>query len=150
MTNHLSPADSMHQLRLLNVDDFLILRFLHEGISVTAIGQRMGLSQPAVTQRIRKMEEAFTRKILEKEGRGVRLTRDGERLAVKAIKALSAFEGSSGAKGDEIKIGVRRDLAENWVFPAVMTIRDEHPDILPNIRPGSDEELLVDLENGHL
>jgi|GEM_PF-999787 len=140
----------MHQLRLLNVDDFLILRFLHEGISVTAIGQRMGLSQPAVTQRIRKMEEAFTRKILEKEGRGVRLTRDGKRLAVKAIKALTAFEGSSGAKGDEIKIGVRRDLAESWVFPAVMTIRDEHPDILPNIRPGSDEELLVELENGHL
>jgi DNA-binding transcriptional LysR family regulator len=144
------PADSMHQLRLLNVDDFMILRFLHEGISVTAIGQRMGLSQPAVTQRIRKMEEAFGQKILEKEGRGVRLTGDGERVARKAIKALTAFEGSYEIKGDEIRIGVRRDLAEGWVFPAVMMIREDHPGILPNIRPGSEEDLIGDLESGRL
>lgn len=140
----------MHQLRLLNVDDFMILRFLHEGISVTAIGQRMGLSQPAVTQRIRKMEEAFGQKILEKEGRGVRLTGEGERVARKAIKALTAFEGSAEIKGDEIRIGVRRDLAEGWVFPAMMMIREDHPGILPNIRPGSEEELLGDLDSGRL
>jgi DNA-binding transcriptional LysR family regulator len=140
----------MHQLRLLNVDDFMILRFLYDGISVTAIGQRMGLSQPAVTQRIRKMEEAFGQKFLEKEGRGVRLTSNGEHMARKAIKALTAFEGSAETKGDEIRIGVRRDLAEGWVFPAVMMIREDHPGILPNIRPGSEEELLGDLETGRL
>ena len=118
----------MHQLRLLNVDDFMILSALREGLTVTKIGQRLGLSQPAITQRIRKMEEAFGQKILEKDGRGIKLSTSGQRLARQAIDALSAFENIQPATfGDELKIGIRKDLAYSWLFPAILMARTKHP-----------------------
>ena len=141
----------MHQLRLLNVDDFMILSALREGLTVTKIGQRLGLSQPAITQRIRKMEEAFGQKILEKDGRGIKLSTSGQRLARQAIDALSAFENIQPATfGDELKIGIRKDLADSWLFPAILMARTKHPDIRPNIRPGSEEEIMQDLNYGRL
>ncbi|NBQ52108.1 MAG: LysR family transcriptional regulator [Proteobacteria bacterium] len=141
----------MHQLRLLNVDDFMILRALREGLTVTAIGQRLGLSQPAITQRIRKMEEAFAEKILEKDGRGIKLSTSGQRIARQAIEALSAFENiQQNASGDELKIGIRKDLADSWLFPAILMAKTRHPDVQPNIRPGSEEEIMQDLNFGRL
>ena len=141
----------MHQLRLLNVDDFMILRSLREGLSVTAIGHRMGLSQPAITQRVRKMEEAFELKILEKEGRGIKLSPDGQRIALQAMDALSAFEDETiDIQTADLKIGVRKDLADNWLFPAILMARTQHPEIRPNIRPGSEAELMQDLRIGRL
>jgi len=141
----------MHQLRLLNVDDFMILRALREGLTVTAIGQRLGLSQPAITQRIRKMEEAFAEKILEKDGRGIKLSTSGQRIARQAIEALSAFESiPQNASGDELKIGIRKDLADSWLFPAILMAKTRHPDVRPNIRPGSEEEIMQDLNFGRL
>jgi DNA-binding transcriptional LysR family regulator len=86
----------MHQLRLLSVDDLMILRGLHEGLSVTSIGHKLGLSQPAITQRIRKMEDAFSVKLLEKEGRGVKLSAEGKVVAQKAISALAILETAPG------------------------------------------------------
>lgn len=141
----------MHQLRLLNVDDFMILSALREGLTVTKIGQRLGLSQPAITQRIRKMEEAFGQKILEKDGRGIKLSTNGQRIAQQAIEALSAFENSPAApSGDDLKIGIRKDLADSWLFPAILMAQTRHPEIRPNIRPGSEEEIMQDLHMGRL
>lgn len=141
----------MHQLRLLNVDDFMILRALREGLSITAIGHRLGLSQPAITQRVRKMEEAFGHKILNKDGRGIKLSPDGHRIALQAIEALSALEFDADTTSrDHLKIGVRKDLADGWLFPAILMARAEHPDVQPNIRPGSEHELMHDLHLGRL
>lgn len=141
----------MNQLRLLNVDDFLILRELQDGQSVTAIGHKLGLSQPAVTQRIRKMEEAFGHKIIEKVGRGVKLSEEGTVIAKKAIEALSALEPAATEHHPEsIKIGIRGDLANTWLFPAILAAKEKFPEITPNIRPGSDEELLNELHLGRL
>ena len=141
----------MHQLRLLNVDDFMILKALREGLSVTAIGQRLGLSQPAITQRIRKMEEAFGQKILEKDGRGIKLSLIGQQIAQQAVGALAAFENAPGrASGDDLKIGIRKDLADAWLFPAILMARKQHPEIRPNIRPGSEDEIMQDMKLGRL
>lgn len=141
----------MNQLRLLSVDDLLILRELLGGHSVTSIGQKLGLSQPAITQRIRKMEEAFGLKIIEKDGRRVKLSDDGENLASKAVNALSALEQKKTDKTrDVVKIGIRGDLANNWLFPAILAAKTEFPEIVPNIRPGSDHELLKELHSGRL
>ena len=84
---------SMDQLRLLSIDDLLILKYLSESrLSVTAIAGKMRLSQPAITQRMRKMEDVFGKKLLERKGRGVELTPFGLALAVRASAALMALD----------------------------------------------------------
>jgi DNA-binding transcriptional LysR family regulator len=100
----------MDQLRLLNVDDFMILRGLHEGLSVTSVGHKLGLSQPAITQRIRKMEDVFSIKLLVKEGRGVKLSPEGRTIALKAISALAILEAGNSVDISIVEPGPSRPI----------------------------------------
>jgi DNA-binding transcriptional LysR family regulator len=84
---------SIDQLRLLSIDDLVILKYLSESqLGVTAIAGKMQLSQPAITQRIRKMEDIYRDKILSRKGRGVELTPFGIVLATRASAALGALD----------------------------------------------------------
>ncbi|MEY4630109.1 MAG: hypothetical protein RIQ81_229 [Pseudomonadota bacterium] len=141
----------MHQLRLLNVDDFMILRGLHEGLSVTSVGHKLGLSQPAITQRIRKMEDVFGIKFLEKEGRGVKLSHDGRRIALKALSALEIFEQEDAAPSRlEVNVGVRSDLGMQWVFPAILKMQEDYPYVRANLVPCETDKLVEKLTDGEL
>jgi DNA-binding transcriptional LysR family regulator len=86
---------SIDQLRLLSIDDLVILKYLSETqLGVTAIAGKMQLSQPAITQRIRKMEDIYHDKILSRKGRGVELTPFGMVLATRASAALVVLDPS--------------------------------------------------------
>lgn len=141
----------MHQLRLLNVDDFMILRGLHEGLSVTSVGHKLGLSQPAITQRIRKMEDVFSIKLLEKEGRGVKLSQEGRRIALKALSALEILEQENEeASRLEVNVGVRSDLGMQWVFPAILKMQETYPYVRANLVPCEADKLAEKLTDGEL
>lgn len=95
--DHDSTHDStIDQLRFLAVDDLLILLHLAtDHMSITAIAEKLSLTQPAITQRIRKMEEAFSRKLIERKGRGIQLTPFGRIQAARATAAIAALQHHS-------------------------------------------------------
>jgi predicted transcriptional regulator len=85
---------SRSQLRFLSVDDLVILAYLTgTPLTITAIAEKMHLTQPAVTQRIRKMESALGQKLVERSGRGVQLTVFGMAQADRAAQALNILDG---------------------------------------------------------
>lgn len=87
---------TLNQLRFLSVDDLVILKFLSASplLTVTSIAEKMHLSQPAVSQRIRKMEGALGEKLIERSGRGIKLTIFGMAQAVRATEALNILDGT--------------------------------------------------------
>jgi DNA-binding transcriptional LysR family regulator len=85
---------TLAQLRYFSVDDLVILKYLTDmpSLTVTLIAEKMHLSQPAVSQRIRKMEEVLGEKLIERSGRGVKLTSFGVSHACRASAALTILD----------------------------------------------------------
>ena len=80
-----------HKLRLLDLDDLIILKYLREKKSGSEIGKLMGLSSPAISHRLKRVDEvlgepAFTKKSARRE-----LTAAARKLSDKCIKALDAL-----------------------------------------------------------
>ena len=85
---------TLKQLRFFSVDDLVILKYLTDlpSLTVTSIAEKMHLSQPAVSQRIRKMEDVLGEKLIERSGRGIKLTSFGVIHACRASEALNILD----------------------------------------------------------
>ena len=60
--------------------------------SVSAAARAIGIGQPTASQHVRLLETAAGRRLVERDGRGSRLTEAGRVLAARAGDALSALE----------------------------------------------------------
>jgi DNA-binding transcriptional LysR family regulator len=76
-------------LRLLDVDDLIILSRLAHGDSQREIALVLRLTQPAICQRMRKMEAIFGAKITKLSGKYSVLTERGKQIAETAKAALN-------------------------------------------------------------
>ena len=114
----------MNHLRLLGVDDLLLLRLLLEGASVTAAATRLGLTQPAASHRIRKIEGVFGFRLAQRAGRSVRLTAEGHALASRADAAVRLLEGTTAAGIEPVvNLGTRPEVGLSWLWPALARLR---------------------------
>ncbi|MBI3894205.1 MAG: LysR family transcriptional regulator [Candidatus Wallbacteria bacterium] len=141
----------MKQLRLLNLDDLFLLRLLLEGGTITATAQKLGLTQPAITQRIRKIERVFERRVLQKSGRGVRLTTEGLAICNAASAAIGLLDGLGPASREAVvNLGTRPEVGLSWVWPALASLRKRYPGLAYHCVFGSGEEILRMLGTGAL
>lgn len=76
------------KLRGLDIDDFIVLVMMADGISVTDIAKRLYLTQPAVSQRLAKIRNMTGVCIAYRSGRTMKMTSNGLVLAVGAKEAL--------------------------------------------------------------
>ncbi|MET0726248.1 MAG: LysR family transcriptional regulator [Leifsonia sp.] len=64
--------------------------------SITAASEALGYSQPAISQQVRRLEARIGMPVLERVGRGVRLTEAGTVLARHAQAVAKAIDAASG------------------------------------------------------
>jgi len=93
--------------------------------SFTRASERVHKTQSAVSMHIKRLEERLGRGLFEKQGRGVRLSEDGEKLVdyarrmlqieASALAAISK-KGLTGA----VRLGIPDDYADNFL-PAILT-----------------------------
>lgn len=79
------------------------LRILHELAStgsLTAAAHSLGLSQPAVSQRIKRVESRLAVPLIERCGRGIRLTGAGQILADHGAKVVAEIDAAIAAIDD--------------------------------------------------
>ena len=96
-----------------NLDTFLVRTFVAvaDKASMTAAANVLHLTQGAVSQQVKRLEETLGCSLFERDRRGLRLTRPGERLLGQARKLLAlndeiwAAMTTAAVKG-QVRLGV--------------------------------------------
>ncbi|MBO1325641.1 LysR family transcriptional regulator [Acetobacter sp. TBRC 12305] len=109
--------------------------------SVRAAAAELTLTHGAISRRVSKLAANLKLQLLEPEGRGVRPTRDGERLALAtsdALKGISTVlsEIRSPLTSPPIVLSCERSLAMRWLIPRLSDFQDRHPGIDVHLSTG--------------
>ncbi len=112
--------------------------------SVTRAASALGLSQPAVTKQMRALEAAVGSPLLERHGRGVRLTEAGVSLAEVGQGAAVLFEDYLRALADlqqgkagKLVIGAGVTTCVQRLPAWLRQFRQRHPAIEVSVRTGT-------------
>jgi DNA-binding transcriptional LysR family regulator len=100
--------------------------------SFTRAAERVFRTQSAVSMQIRRLEEQLERPLFVKQGRGVRLTEDGEKLIdyarqILQIEAAALASVSRKALAGRIRFGIPDDYAESFLPEIVTRFTRRHP-----------------------
>lgn len=136
------------------------LRILHTLAttgSLTAAAAALGLSQPAVSQRIKRVETRLAVPLIERSGRGIRLTPAGQILAehgrtvVSEIDAaLSAIDDLRGERSGTLRL-VGFPSASATIVPAMMkALTADAPDVSLQYREAEPPEAVGMLRDGEV
>src|SRR5579863_4057778 len=107
------------------------LAIVDEG-SFTRAAERVHKTQSAVSMHIRRLEEQLGCALFVKQGRGTRLTAEGEQLIEYARRILHEEAGALAAlsrKGlrGTVRFGVPDDYAEAYLSPILQRFNHRHP-----------------------
>ncbi|WP_029075995.1 LysR family transcriptional regulator [Kaistia adipata] len=121
----------------------------------TRAGERVHRTQSTVSQQIRKLEEAAGATLLLREGRGVRLTAEGERLVGYARRILALSEEARSAVGaaasvEQVRLGLTEDFAIAELTGLVSHFSKMRPDCRLDVRCDLSVALETGLERGDL
>jgi DNA-binding transcriptional LysR family regulator len=119
-------------MHMLDIDQLRSLVAIKETGSFTKAADVVFKTQSAVSMQMKRLEEQLGRAIFMKEGRGVRLTEDGERLldyARKIIRlnaeAVASF--SEAVLEGRVRLGVPDDYADRYLPEILARITRSHP-----------------------
>ncbi|MBB2168157.1 LysR family transcriptional regulator [Gluconacetobacter aggeris] len=109
--------------------------------SVRAAATELALTHGAVSRRVSKLADDLKLQLLEPDGRGVRPTRDGVRLAEAATDALKGIAATladirSSSGTQPIVLSCERSLAMRWLIPRLSDFQDRHPGIDVHLSTG--------------
>ncbi|MRG58814.1 LysR family transcriptional regulator [Agromyces sp. CFH 90414] len=113
-----APADEATQ-RLAAAIDLQTVRVVHAIAahgSLTAAAAALGYSQPAVSQQVRRFQERTGVALVERAGRGIRLTESGRVIARHARAVTTSLEAAAGELA-ELK-GLRAGRLRLVAFPS--------------------------------
>ena len=120
----------------LDLQTVRVVRQVAEHGSLTAAAAALGYSQPAVSQQLRRFEERTGIALVERVGRGIRLTQSGRVLARHANAVATALEAAAGELA-EIR-GLRAGRVRIVAFPSasatlvprlIAALGTEHPGV---------------------
>ena len=140
-------------IRNLDLATLRSLLAIEETGGVTRAANRLHLTQSAVSMQVKRLEESLSLKVLERDGRRVRLTSEGERLADAArqimpindqvVQRLTTprFEG-------ELSLGVPYDLVHPHLPHVLRRFGREYPRVSVKIATGFTVALKRGLREG--
>lgn len=125
--------------------------------SITRASSLLHLSQPAVSAHIKAMEDALGVNLFERTPRGMSLTRDGQRLVLKAEQTLAAHDElmaeAKRGKGEltgRLRLGAGSN-SNNEAIGRLLTVLSERcPGVEVVLKHRSSQEILAGIRNGSL
>jgi len=117
---------------MLDTDQLRSFAAIVDTGSFTRAADRVNKTQSAVSMQIRRLEEQLGRPLFAKQGRGVRLTEDGEKLIEYArqilqIEAAAFASVSRKALAGRIRFGIPDDYSETFLPDIVTRFTRRHP-----------------------
>lgn len=142
---------------MLDVNRLKMLREVAARGSIHAAAESLAYTPSAVSQQVAKLEAEAGAQLLERSGRGVRLTEIG-RIVVEesdsVFQSLDRLEATLDvAKGEihgDVRIGAFASAAIELVSPAIVSLESEHPNVTIHIEQLEDQDSLVGLRLGTL
>jgi LysR family glycine cleavage system transcriptional activator len=107
--------------------------------SLTRAAESLHLTHGAISHQIKALEEEFGVKLVERSGRGIRLTGEGERFAAR-LRTVLAELGDAVRKVTEqgnprqLRLSTLPSFAARWLLPRIARFFKAHPDIDLEIR----------------
>ncbi|SFT36872.1 LysR family transcriptional regulator [Sedimentitalea nanhaiensis] len=102
--------------------------------SVVAAGQALNISHAAISQHLRGLETRLGTTLLDRSGRALALTEQGQRLADALVLGFSAIgnavqELSAADEQRPLHISTTPTFAALWLMPRLPDFRAKHPEI---------------------
>src|SRR6202171_3686618 len=102
--------------------------------SLTRAAESLHLTHGAISHQIKSLEADFGVRLVERAGRGIRLTDEGERFATRVRAVLSDLgdavrEVTERANPRQLRVSVMPSFAARWLLPRIGRFLAAHPDI---------------------
>ncbi len=112
----------------------------------------LNVTHAAVAQQVRALEDHLGRPLVQREGRGVGLTADGEQLAEALGEGFAAFQRGfealrAGEADRPVRVTLTASFAAQWLMPRLKDFWQKHPDIGLSLHP---ESRVVDLHRDRM
>jgi len=124
-----------------------------EAGSLTAAGERLGISQSAVSRQIAALEEVLEVSLFQRHARGLVLTDAGHTLyrstmemATAAAAATSALKDQQETAQGELTVTAPVAFGSTWLVPRLGAFTDTYPEMRLNLRLDDREYDLLKLE----
>lgn len=125
--------------------------------NVSRAADRLHITQPALSRKIQTLEDRLGVSLIERHGRGIRLTRAAEELLPRFSELVSRAEGIrdlAGALGEGahrlIRIGATPHFIETLLSKALGPFLNKHPDVEVVLVEGPSEEFRERLEHNDI
>jgi DNA-binding transcriptional LysR family regulator len=142
---------------MLDVHRLRMLREVAQRGSIHAAAASLAYTPSAISQQLSKLEKEVSAQLLERTGRGVRLTEmgrivvDGSWDVFASLDRLEAtIDSARGEIHGEVRVGAFASAAIEIVSPAIVRLTETHPNVTVLIEQLEDQDSLVELRLGTL
>src|SRR5438105_15112297 len=125
--------------------------------SVSAAAAAIGIGQPSASQHLRLLEAAAGQRLVERSGRGSRLTEAGRLLAARAAQALSTLGAAeeelgalAGLETGTIHLGASTAPGVYLLPDTLGCFRRDHPGVTVEVEVAASDEILKRLLSGRV
>ena len=107
--------------------------------SLTRAAESLHLTHGAISHQLKALEAELGVRLVERAGRGIRLTDEGERFAGRVRASLAELaaavrEVSDRANPRQLRVSVMPSFAARWLLPRIGSFLVAHPDIDLDVR----------------
>jgi LysR family transcriptional regulator, glycine cleavage system transcriptional activator len=107
--------------------------------SLTRAAEALSVTHGAISHQIKALEATVGVPLIERAGRGIRMTDDGERLATRVRAALADVadalrEATERNNPRQLRVSVTPSFAARWLLPRLGKFLARHPDIDLDVR----------------
>lgn len=121
--------------------------------SFTRAGERMHLTQSTISQQMRRLEQQLGCPLLDRSGRQVVTTAQGETLLGLARRILGLLARAGERVGEAslpLRLGVPEDFAAGAMTPVLAAFARQYPEVRLEVQSGLSHEIWQGFEGGEL
>lgn len=142
---------------MLNLVQLKVLAAVARHGSVTEAAKELHYSQPSVSHHLSRLETAAGVKLVQRVGRGIRLTPEGRLLANRAIEivgrvdaATSELAAQAGLRTGRVRLAANASVLSTIVPNAAATLAGAHPGLELSVIDRHPVEALQALHHGEI
>ncbi len=142
---------------MLSLTHLKVLEAVARHGSVTEAAKELHYSQPSVSHHLARLEDATGAKLVQRVGRGIRLTPEGELLAQRATEILGRLDAASvelaarvGLRSGRVRLAGFQTVLSTLVPKAAAELSLSHPGIELNLVDAHPTDGLALLRSGNV